>query len=132
MNGRQQLLDHTNMGDLASGVFGKQIDSAILTAFSDLDDRGNDGQERVVTIKLKMKKVNIGKKAQEKVRIKPLVSVKTPDHVAYETFANIDNRAGGLVFREDAANPDQRTINDQIKDEMGGKYDIEFKIKDTK
>lgn len=104
----QVPLSAVTIAGLSDGYLGKQIDAEILKIFQDLEDRGQDGCERKLTVEISFKM-----KVQGRVRIVPKVKTKLPDHVPYETIAITDKNAGGILFRPDfAENPEQRSILD--------------------
>lgn len=104
----RQILDWRSIGLLADGLFGRQIDQELLRVYSDVDDRGQDGLPRKVTIEL-----TFHPEAKGVTNIDPKVAAKLPPQRGYMTQAKLDRTVGGMLFNPScAANPDQTTFQD--------------------
>jgi len=101
-------LQAISLAQLSDGYAGKAIDAALEQVVRDLQDRGEDGIARKVTITITLKHVGAGR-----VDIDTQVATRAPAYRPPKTQAKMDARAGGLMFSPDCSeNPDQRTFND--------------------
>lgn len=97
-----------SLAQLSDGYAGKAIDAALEQIVRDIQDRGEDGIARKVTVCLTLKHVGAGH-----VEIDTQVTTKVPAYRPPKTTAKLDARAGGLMFNPDCTdNPDQRTFGD--------------------
>lgn len=98
------------MGDLDGGLARAVINKALSTAIADLDDRGDDGKPRTVTITVTMARMDNGLIVTD-----IQASTKTP---AYRTSATVSKLKSGpegarLLFQQFSPNdPNQRTIDE--------------------
>lgn len=112
------LLTVDNLGDLDNGSARLAIDDAIARAAKDIDDRGQDGKEREVNIKIRMVRTDAG---QGQVVMHVECGTKTPVYRTAGTIANVkvkrDEKTNEsqpcLQFQTlDPKDPDQRTFDD--------------------
>lgn len=100
---------------LDGGIAGELIDAALASAVRDLDDRGDDGNKRKVTIEIEMTK--------DRGQVRSEVQVKTsiPPYRSRVTTGAIGVRKAGkaqVLFQEhDPENPDQATFPQMDSDE---------------
>lgn len=110
------VLDCKSIGELDDGRAELIINSAIIRALDDLDNRGKDGKPRTITITL------TGIESEGNVYFDVQAGVKIPAQRTGTTKAKIRQKKGrgGLaepqaVFSfESPDEPDQRTIHDFI------------------
>jgi len=97
---------------LSDGFTGKVIEENLAQIVKDLIERGRDGKTRTLVISL-----DFTPHDQGKVQVDVKVGSKLPPWRPVKTIAQIDERAGGLLFNTDCAdNPDQATIDDVLRD----------------
>lgn len=101
-------LNLDNLGDLANGSTKPMIDSDIAMCVADLDQHGNDGKVREVTIKLKMWVDEASKEKRLVITSKPSL----PARMSAETRARtkVDKGKARLLFeddQEDEADPEK-------------------------
>ena len=105
----QQRLDCDNIGDLGEGRARAIINAAIMESTHDVDDRGEDGKERTVVIKLRMKRRSDG-------LVETVVAAQAtlPPRQTASTVSKVTQREGRgpqLAFQSWASdNPDQNTF----------------------
>ncbi len=96
------------IGDLAGGLFRTQVNDALATIKADLDDRGNDGKERVLKLTISFKREVA--RDEDSVVIDPEVIPKLPSYRPMTTIGKVKIQAGEpvLLFQEHVpSNPDQ-------------------------
>jgi hypothetical protein len=109
---KRTILQHDTLGKLADGLVGRIVDKELTAIYEDIDDRGHDGKERTLTIKLTFKPSSEGI-----VSVKAGVTKKLPDMVPPQTMAKTSSAFGGLVFNPEVAdNPDQTTFHDEAEE----------------
>ena len=102
-----------SIADLDHGMFGELVDTEIRRVFADIDDRGHDGNDRVVTITLTMSRDMKRAPNEPTVAIDPKVTAKLPAYRSNATAAKIATIDGEIVllFRPDNKdNVDQPTL----------------------
>lgn len=109
-----------SLGDLDGGAAGAVINAAINSAVADLDDRGEDLQERKVVITLLMKKLP-NKQIDQRVKVQTSV----PAYATNSTFADIARKGDrpAIYFQDmNPSRPDQPTFSalDRDRDERNG------------
>lgn len=101
-------LNSETIGRLDEGAAGMAIDLALAKAIRDVEDRGNDGKARSVTIKISVKK-DI-KRKERPVLIDVDVSESIPKLTTGQTIAKLSLATGKpeVIFSPaSSANPDQ-------------------------
>lgn len=110
----QRNVSLENLGELDNGAAKTVINAALMRAIADLDDRGDDGKPREVTIKVSMKKIDGGL-----VSTHVEAATKCPSYVTNGTVCR-PKVVGGqarLLFQQLAPDdPDQRTIDEALGD----------------
>jgi hypothetical protein len=121
-------LQGISISQLSDGYTGKALDQALASVVQDINDRGDDGQARIVNVKLTFTPTGSGDDGQARivnvkltftptgsgrVDIDTQVTTKMPALHPPKTQAKLDGRSGGLIFNPDCSeNPDQQTFND--------------------
>lgn len=109
----QATLCLDNLGDLDNGTARLAIDHTIAKAIADIDDRGDDGKPRRVTIVLSLQKMDNGLIASHVE-----TSLKTPSLKTAGTVAKLQRRGDKetrLVFQQFAPeSPEQTTIDQHV------------------
>lgn len=105
------------LGDLDGGYASGIIDARLAAAVADLDDRGTDGKERTVVIKVVLTRMDNGQ-----VLMRLEADFKPPAMRTAATFGRIkrDQSTGKtvLVFSQGAPdNPEQPTLDQYFRDE---------------
>lgn len=98
------------LGDLDGGSAREIVNAALRSALTDLEDRGDDGKPRKVTITLHVHLLDNGQ-AAAKVDAKTTI----PAYSTHATIANMTRREGraGLQFQGLAPdNPNQKTLDE--------------------
>lgn len=107
-----------SLGELDNGAARLVIDAAIRAAVGDLDDRGEDGKPRTVTIKLHLAKMDGGQ-----VVAHVEAGTKVPSYKTAATVSRLARTTDGrsvALFQELApAEPEQRTIDETFTQERG-------------
>lgn len=102
----KRTLQALTIASLADGFAGRAIDSGLKRVFEDIDDRGDDGKSRTLTVKLTFTPGGGGT-----VSIDVDTAVKLPSYRPQKTLAKLDHRTGGLAFSPDASeNPEQMAL----------------------
>lgn len=102
-------LTAASIGDLDNGAAALAIDREIAAAIADMDDRGEDGKPRVVTIQIAMCMRDNGE-----ADVVVDVSAKLPKLRTFSTTCNLKRSGGGvdLAFQErNSSNPNQPTLD---------------------
>lgn len=98
-----------NLGDLADGVARAIIDRELAAAVADIDDRGEDGKPRKVTITVQLQKADNGV-----VAVHVEAKASAPPRRSKSTFGKTRQDARGrsqLFFQSNnAERPDQPTF----------------------
>lgn len=101
-------LQSMTLNMLSDGFTGRVIEENLATIVKDMIDRGRDGKTRTLAIAIDFTPADQGK-----VQVDVKVGSKLPPWRPVKTIAQLDERAGGLLFNTDcAANPDQQTFAD--------------------
>lgn len=94
---------------LSDGFAGRVIDQGLAALVKDIEERGHDGKDRELNVKLVFTPEGEGR-----VEIDVQVQTKLPALRPPKTSTKFDKRSGGLVFNPDCAdNPDQTTFADR-------------------
>jgi hypothetical protein len=110
----QQALTLETIGDLDSGAARVAINRTIARAIADIDDRGDDGKVRTVTIKLELKRMNNGL-----IESNIVAGASVPAYRTNSTIAEPKRKGDEtqLLFQSLAPDdPHQRTL-DELTDE---------------
>jgi hypothetical protein len=113
MQGHLVTLDLGSLGLLADGQAEAVNNAALRSAAADVEDRGDDGKPRKVTITVVMKKVKDSDMVLTTIEAKPTL----PNYLTKPTFAyaRMEGAKPTIQFNpHSAANPNQMTINDVI------------------
>lgn len=107
-----------NLGELDCGIAGEMINQALQTAMRDIDDRGEDGATRTVTIDVVMKK-NLkaaGKPVEVYVKCQPKLPPTQTGGI--RTSATRSGNSVDLLFQPSSPEaPDQPGLYDHQDDE---------------
>lgn len=105
---KRAVLQCDTIGLLADGLFGRVVDRELENLYRDIDERGNDGKPRELTIKIALHPAGNGV-----VDIDAKATTKIPAVVPPRTTAKLNRATGGLVFNPEVADsPDQTTYTD--------------------
>jgi len=108
----QRNLSLETLGELDNGAAKVIINAALQRAMQDLDDRGDDGKAREVTLKITMQKIDGGL-----VSTKVEAAAKMPSYLTNGTVCRpkVINGQSRLLFQQLAPDdPDQRTIDEAL------------------
>ncbi len=120
-------LSAATIGQLGDGYAGKIFDECCAKVFEDIDQRGHDGKDRAIEMKVVFTPLPNGR-----VEIRFAAKPNLPKFVPPKTVAKMDLAAGGLLFNPDLAeNPDQKTFTEEI-DEREGNREAKRKANKTR
>lgn len=99
-----------NLGDLAGGAAGLVANAAFAQIFKDLEDRGDDGKPRTVTMTVTATKTKTGI-VEIDFEAKPSVPKYKTDATAAKWFWDQGSKRHSLKFQPASpSNPDQQTM----------------------
>ncbi len=105
-------LEGDTLGKLGQGMFGRVVDDELARITRDLEERGQDGKSRKLTIQLE---IYFDDKRRRYV-VEPSCQAKLPPQKAYPTEVKVEfdaeKRQHVMMFNPNSDEVDQRTIVD--------------------